>query len=95
MSYALRLYDSNGEETGSLLCDFGPDCACPQWHSSAEKRLKWPTAEEARDYLFLLRQRYPDTGIAGFADQDIRVVCVVPPVHETYVEITVFERAPE
>lgn len=81
--YALRLYTHDGYGTNSLLCDLGlAKYGCPQWYHETEYRITWGTAKEARDYLDVLRARWPI-----FQRPDIRVVRVVPPVGERFVEV--------
>lgn len=88
-TFALRLY-IYGEGTGQLLCDYSPEHECPQWHYGTEKRLTWATAEEALDYLtFEVHKLWPE-----FRKEDVRVVRVMPPTRETYVEVTQFHVRP-
>lgn len=88
--FALRLYYHDGEGSSSLLCDYTPEHECPQWHSNPSRRMTWETPEEALDYFtFVVLERWPD-----FRNQDVRVVRVVPPVGETYVEVTTWRVSP-
>jgi hypothetical protein len=83
--YALRLY-VDGDGTGQLMCDYGGEYECPQWHHSPERRLTWPTPEAALDHLtFTVLGRWPE-----FRERDVRVVRVIPPTRETYEEVTRF-----
>ena len=83
--FALRLY-VDGEGSGSLLCDFGDLYRCPQWHYSTEKRMTWLTPEDALKYLTSVAHvQWPE-----FREEDVRVVRVIPPTRETYVEVMCF-----
>ena len=83
--FALRLY-VDGEPTSQLMADYRPEHACPQWHYGPEKRYTWSTPEEALDFLtFEVLPHFPE-----FRDEDVRVVRVIPPQRERYVEVTSF-----
>lgn len=88
--FALRLY-VDGEATSSLLCDFGSAFQCPQWHWSQEHRMTWPSAEAAKAYRDALDALFPDCGFAPEPDRDIRVVRVIPPVPEQFVDVVAAE----
>ena len=81
--FALRLY-SDGEGSSSLLCRV-PEHECPQWWYRAEYRYTFPTPEEALAFFGVLCSKWPE-----FKTHDVRVVRVVPPTAETYVEVTEF-----
>jgi hypothetical protein len=78
--YALRFY-MQGDGTGNLLCRL-PNHECPQWHYTADHRYTFPTPAEARAFLGTIRGEWPE-----FKRQDVRVVRVIPPEQERYVEV--------
>lgn len=83
--FALRLYTGD-EGTGQLMCDYGEEYLTPQWHHSVEKRMTWQTAEDALNYLTdVVHERWPE-----FRTEDVRVVRVVPPKREQYIEVISF-----
>lgn len=83
--YALRLY-VDGDGSGSLLCR-EPGHECPQWWYKPDNRYTFPTWQEAKAFVGILRSEWEE-----FRAQDIRVVRVVPPRGESYVEV--WESAP-
>ena len=81
--FALRLY-SGGEGSSSLLCRLAAH-ECPQWWYEPQHRYTFTTPEQALACLDIIRSEWPE-----FKDHDVRVVRVVPPQRETYVEVTEF-----
>ena len=80
--YALRFY-LDGEGTSNLLCLI-PGHECPQWHHNATHRYTFASPEEAEAFLGTLRGEWPEE----FTAQDIRVVHVLPPSPESYLEVS-------
>jgi len=78
--FALRLY-SQGDGTSSLLCRL-PSHECPQWYYTAEHRYTFDTPPEALAFFGVICSEWPE-----FKMHDVRVVRVVPPLAEAYVEV--------
>ena len=58
---------------------------CPQWWYKPDNRYLFATPEEALAFFGVVCSEWPE-----FKGQDVRVVRVVPPTKETYVEVTEF-----
>jgi hypothetical protein len=95
--FALRLYQE-GEGSSHLLCrqvervaSLGIEApmraarSLPLWLQESEPRYTFPTPEAALAFFETVCGERP-----GFKTLDVRVVRVVPPQRETYVEVTEF-----